>query len=66
MRQVSDIAPGLDHGNSLGVAKRNDGVYRPSPPQWLLAAQRKQTNAWHQVLADLGMPSPEDTDDDSL
>lgn len=24
--------------------------YPPSPPQWLLDAQRQQTNAWHRVL----------------
>lgn len=40
--------------------------YPPSPPQWLLEAQRKQTNAWHEVLTDLGIRSAGDTDDDGF
>jgi len=32
--------------------------YPPSPPQWLLDAQRQQTNAWRAVVMDLGSQSP--------
>ncbi|HDH03674.1 MAG TPA: hypothetical protein ENH15_05460 [Actinobacteria bacterium] len=29
--------------------------YPPSPPQWLLDAQRQQTNAWHEVLTEVDL-----------
>lgn len=32
--------------------------YPPSPPQWLLDAHRQQTNAWHEVVTDLGLRTP--------